>query len=206
MTEQDITLKAESFNLPIIQPGLWEAVPNKLDVPPGSHVLVVYKDRIQPTLWGWWFWKKNKLGKDVKNIVINTRAETLFEKLEMGDPKYLEAISTRRVLVLTNGFYEWPNKTKTLVQVRGETSFALAGLVFKSKQADGTIVEAVSIITVPADEEFAKVHDRMPVVVSSDRYGEWVDGGVLSLARVKSFFCAHFYFEAWKGMSSLGSL
>ncbi|WP_374030012.1 SOS response-associated peptidase family protein [Bdellovibrio bacteriovorus] len=196
MTEQDITLKAEKFNLPIVEPGLWASVEKKDDLSPGSHVLVVYKDRIQPTLWGWWFWKKNKLGKPVKNMVINTRVETLFEKIEMGDPKYLEVISAKRVLILANGFFEWPDKKKTLLQVPGENAFALAGLAFKSKQANGTVVETVSIITIPPDDDFLKFHNRMPVAVPPERYTEWLAGGPFTVDQLNNFFKSHLQFES----------
>lgn len=186
-TEQDITLKAERLQLPFIEMEAWNSLENKNDVPPGVKILVAYKDRIQPTLWGWWFWQKNKLGKQVKRLVINTRNDTLVKKLQMGDSKYQEAMRTKRVLVLTNGFYEWPEKKQTLFKVPSKKLFALAGLVFQSKNADGSTVEAVSIITVPPNDDFSKYHDRMPLIIPEDRYTEWLNTPDMSLEQLQSF-------------------
>lgn len=185
--EEDVTQMTERFHLPFVGVDSWIATPKKDDTSPGINIPVVYKDRIQPTLWGWWFWQKNKDGKQVKRLVINTREDTILEKLTMRDSRYGEAISAHRVLIPTNGFYEWPNKQRNLFTIKDEPLFALGGLVFESKNQDGSVVSCVSIITVPPNEQMKQYHDRMPMYVAQSKYDEWLRGG-LTFSKLKDYF------------------
>jgi putative SOS response-associated peptidase YedK len=48
----------------------------------------------------------------------------------------------------------------------------------------GTQLLTFSVITLPAVGELAKVHDRMPLVLSPDRWQDWLaDGNALGLLR-----------------------
>lgn len=187
MLESDVTEIPRRFNLPFKDSAAWSSFGAKSDTSPGVKIPVVYPDRIETTLWGWWFWQKNKVGKDVKRLVINTREDTILEKLSLTDKRYSEAISAHRVLIPTNGFYEWPNKQRTLFTIENEHLFALGGLVFKSKNQDGSIVDCVSIITVPPNDQMKQYHDRMPMYVPESKYDEWLRGS-LNFPKLKEYF------------------
>ena len=113
--------------------------------------------------------------------MINARAETVFEK-----PAFREAISRRRCLIPSDGFYEWRQengkKQAFRIGMKGGTLFAIAGL-FERWQAtqdsrnwskDET-VETVTIITIQANDKLRPIHHRMPVIVPPEAYQRWLN-------------------------------
>ncbi len=113
--------------------------------------------------------------------MINARAETVFEK-----PAFREAISRRRCLIPSDGFYEWRQengkKQAFRIGMKGGALFAIAGL-FERWQAtqdsrnwskDET-VETVTIITIQANDKLRPIHHRMPVIVPPEAYQRWLD-------------------------------
>ncbi len=114
--------------------------------------------------------------------MINARAETAASK-----PAYRSLIGTaaRRALLPADGFYEWlrpedrkqPRQPFRFTLDRGEP-FALAGL-WTPAWVDGEEVATVTILTCPANDVVARLHDRMPVILP-DRASEraWLDPGL----------------------------
>ena len=103
---------------------------------------------------------------------INARIEGLLER-----PSFAEPLARRRCLVVVDGFYEWrrppggPKQPYFLDRADGSGDpFALAGLWDRH---DGEVTCAV--VTGPADEELAWLHDRMPVRLGHDRWDAWLD-------------------------------
>jgi putative SOS response-associated peptidase YedK len=86
-------------------------------------------------------------------------------------------------LVVADGFYEWKKlgpKTKEpyLFTLREETPFAFAGLWDRWAAPDGSELESCTIVTTAANELLVPLHDRMPVILSPDDYGVWLDPAV----------------------------
>ena len=105
--------------------------------------------------------------------MINARCETVADK-----PAFSAAIRTRRCLIPADGFYEWKTqgkkKTRFWIRRPDETLFAFAGLWDRwSKQ--GVPIESCTLLTTPANDLIAPVHDRMPVVLSPSDYATWLD-------------------------------
>jgi len=102
-------------------------------------------------------------------LLINTRAETAAEK-----PAFRSAFKSRRCLIPADGFYEWKKagnkKQPHYFRVAGGQLFAFAGL-WEKWQA----IESCTILTTEANELSAQIHDRMPVILSSNDYSEWLD-------------------------------
>ena len=75
-----------------------------------------------------------------------------------------------RCLVLADGFYEWDKKGSKRVPYRvmlkDEKPFAFAGICDYWKDKEGKELKSFSIITTDANELIAKIHDRMPVILS----------------------------------------
>ncbi len=121
-------------------------------------------------------WAKNL---SVGDKLINARAETIREK-----PAYRRAFAKRRCLIPVDGFYEWKvvpgRKTKQPVyihRVDGEP-IVFAGLYenWKDKNdPDAEWIRSCSIVTTNANARIAAVHNRMPVILQSDRFAEWLD-------------------------------
>ena len=52
---------------------------------------------------------------------------------------------------------------------------ALAGLWEHWLGADGSEIETMAILTVPANAKVARVHDRMPAILAPEYFDEWLD-------------------------------
>ena len=112
---------------------------------------------------------------DQKLKPINARAETIESK-----PFFREAFRSRRCLIPCSGYYEWKTfngaKQPYLIRVSGTGLFAFAG-VWDQWQGADNLVESCAIITTTATDELRQVHDRMPVIVPPDLYGDWLQTG-----------------------------
>ena len=103
---------------------------------------------------------------------INARVESLLDRAVFAD-----CLARRRCLVVVDGFYEWrrpvggPKQPYLLDRADGsDEPFALAGIWDRN---DGEVTCAV--VTGPADETLAWLHDRMPVRLAPQRWDEWLD-------------------------------
>jgi putative SOS response-associated peptidase YedK len=118
------------------------------------------------------FWADDlKIG----NRLINARRESVRTMRP-----FREAFGRRRCLVPADGFFEWRKEGKTrqplLIRRKDRAPFAFAGLWERWKDpADGTVVRSCTIITCPANELVAPVHDRMPVVLAPEDHARWLD-------------------------------
>lgn len=69
--------------------------------------------------------------------------------------------------------------------LRGERLFGFAGLWDRWKDEDGKVVESCAILTTEANEVLSPAHDRMPVILHPESYGEWLDGEVRKAESLK---------------------
>jgi putative SOS response-associated peptidase YedK len=106
---------------------------------------------------------------------INARIERIA-----AAPLYRDALRTRRCAIPADGFYEWrrnPDGSKTPIWIerRDREPFAFAGLwdVWTSP-ATGEDVRSCTIVTQPANELLASVHERMPVVLAPEAMSAWL--------------------------------
>ncbi|MFO0946814.1 MAG: SOS response-associated peptidase [Planctomycetota bacterium] len=104
---------------------------------------------------------------------INARSETITEK-----PAFRNAFQRRRCLIVADGFYEWQKTGKTkqpmYILMKDERPFAFAGL-WERWRGDNELVESCTILTTTANSLLNKLHDRMPVILSSEDYNSWLD-------------------------------
>jgi len=112
----------------------------------------------------------------IGNRLINARAETLAEK-----PSFRGGFKYKRCLILADGFYEWQaqpgSKTKLphFIFLKNRQPFAFAGLWDEWHSPDGGSVQSATIITTSPNELMAKLHNRMPVILSHNDYAQWLD-------------------------------
>jgi putative SOS response-associated peptidase YedK len=115
--------------------------------------------RVEPLKWGL------RLPKDPKPHV-NTRSEIVANA-----PMYRESFAQRRCVVLVDGFYEWSHDGDTKmpfwIHRTDGKPFAIAGIY-----NDGTC----SVLTTKAKGIVARLHDRMPVIVSVNLLDMYLDG------------------------------
>ncbi len=109
------------------------------------------------------------------SLLINARAETAATK-----PSFRGAMRHGRCLVPASGFYEWKAeaagpKRPYFIAPPGGGLVAFAGLMETWAGADGSEVDTAAILTVPANDTVAPIHDRMPAVIAPENFADWLD-------------------------------
>ena len=151
------------------------------NVAPTNEVYVVYETgearKLDTMRWGLVpFWAKDP---SVGAKMINARAETVATK-----NAYRKPLAKRRCIIPADGFYEWKKipgqKTKQPMYIHRADGdrFAFAGLweVWRNpERPDDEPLRTCTIITGPANEKVAEVHDRMPVMLPPDKWDTWLD-------------------------------
>lgn len=115
--------------------------------------------------WGVSMQTKGKKGQAITRRVSNSRSDKVWTSYLW---RYL--IPEQRALIPVNGFYEWKRENKKLVQAYHITPNDAPAMFFAAiyrlpKEAN-TLPE-VSIVTTEANPAMAAVHDRMPVILTS---------------------------------------
>lgn len=160
----------------------------RYNIAPNQPVAVVPNDgrnRLDFFLWGLIpSWAKDPR---IGSRLINARAETLAEK-----PAFRAALRRRRCLILADGFYEWrkeaDGRTKTPVYIclKSRAPFAFAGLWEVWQSPDGSEVLSCTIITTPPNELLAGIHNRMPAILPSQAYAQWLSPEEVSPSVLKA--------------------
>ena len=122
------------------------------------------EERVFPMKWGF-----NQRGR----LLINARAETAAEKLT-----FRESWKSHRCIIPVSCYFEWEHDEKR----RPGQKYAirpvmpgvihLAGLYRMEEE-----IPVFVILTRPAAKSLAWMHDRMPVMLSTDKAKEWIQPG-----------------------------
>jgi putative SOS response-associated peptidase YedK len=116
------------------------------------------------------FWSKD-LSAGTK--MINARCEGVHEK-----PAFKQALQKRRCIVPATGFYEWMGaagrKQPYAVSFPEHPVFAFAGLWERWQPTNGGPVDTFTVITTDANATVARIHDRMPVILSPAQADSWL--------------------------------
>jgi putative SOS response-associated peptidase YedK len=153
-----------------------QAVP-RFNIAPTQPILVLPNDGTnQADFFVWGLipsWAKDAT---IGSRLINARAETLAEK-----PSFRSAYKYHRCLIFADGFFEWQaragsqSKLPHLIRMKSSKPFAFAGLWEHWQSPDGSEVKSATIITTTPNELMATIHDRMPVILPSHAYAQWLD-------------------------------
>lgn len=124
-------------------------------------------------------WAKDK---KIGNKMINTRSETALSK-----PAFRTAAKNRRCLIPASGFYEWKREGEVKqpfyiypseegTTILGGSCLPFAGLwesweIPESKES----LESITILTTRANSFMDAVHDRMPVLLTPEKWKPWLD-------------------------------
>ena len=152
----------------------------RFNIAPTQPVLAIPNDGSNRTdffIWGFIpSWAKDPA---IGNRLINARGETLAEK-----PSFRGSYKYKRCLILADGFYEWKVRPGTKVKVpyfihmKNRQPFAFAGLWDEWHSSDGSQIRSCTIVTIEPNELLASIHNRMPVILPSDAYAQWIDPAV----------------------------
>jgi putative SOS response-associated peptidase YedK len=118
------------------------------------------------------------------NKLINARGETVAEK-----PSFRKAFTQQRCLVLADGFYEWKREGKSkqpyYIRFKDHRPFAFAGIWERWERQDPAI-ESCSLITIGPNAVMEPIHHRMPVILATTQYAEWLDASLQETERLNT--------------------
>ena len=130
------------------------------------------------------FWAKDP---SVGNRMINARMETVAEK-----PAFRRAFEKRRAILPADGYYEWyatdeltkagkPRKQPYFIRPKDDGVLAMAGLyeIWRDPTKDDDDPTrfrwTCTVLTTTAEDSLGHIHDRMPLMLTPDRYDAWLD-------------------------------
>ena len=124
-------------------------------------------------------------GEPPKYSTINARIETVETAASYRGPWK----RGQRCLQIATGFYEWHTddqgrKAPFYIHLNDQPIFAFAALWDRSITPDGTAVDSVVHITMPANELMKYVHNagnnphRMPAILKAESRDAWLHGTV----------------------------
>jgi len=174
------------FTLSVDPADLQEAFPEftfpaqvapRFNIAPSQPILVVANDGTNKAdffVWGLVpSWAKDPT---IGSHLINARSETLAEK-----PAFRSAYKYHRCLIFADGFFEWQaqpgskSKVPHFIQLKSEKPFAFAGLWEHWQSPDGSEIKSATIITTGPNELMVSIHNRMPVILPTEAYAQWLD-------------------------------
>jgi len=107
--------------------------------------------------------------------LINARSETVAEK-----PSFRAAFRHRRCLLPADGYFEWwrggdDRPQPYYVRPRARGLFAMAAIWECWISADGSELDTVAILTMPAGPNLAAIHHRSPCILEPRLWDPWMD-------------------------------
>jgi len=142
--------------------------------PTHLHPVITGNDPTQIQLFQWGlipFWAKEK---SIGSKMINARVETLAEK-----PAFKHALEQRRCIVPFDGFFEWEKthygRIPHYIFCKDQELFSVAGLWEKWADEKGDILQSFTLITLPANDFMAPIHNRMPAILTKENEQNWID-------------------------------
>jgi putative SOS response-associated peptidase YedK len=153
--------------LPELDPS-WNVAPSQL-VP---TVMRSSPNKITLMKWGLLFGKSSKFG------TINIRSETIKEK-----PFFKHFLLNKRCLIIADSFYEWGEvnlegkneKYPFNFYLKDRKLFGFAGIYNDFADAEGKPYYTCAIITTTPNKKVARIHNRMPAILSEKNEDDWLE-------------------------------
>lgn len=156
------------------------------NVAPSQQIVAVINDgdlnRLGTLRWGLipsWV-KDEKIG----HKLINARAETVDEK-----PSFRHSFFHRRCVIPADSIYEWKQDGSTKqamrIKMKDDTLFAMAGLWSTWTKTNGEKLHTCTILTTIPNEVVAPIHNRMPVILSSEAEAIWLNPAIKNTVELK---------------------
>jgi putative SOS response-associated peptidase YedK len=123
-----------------------------------------FRTGITPAQWGF------TIGKITP--IINARKDRL-----LSNAVFSSALSTKRCLIPSNGFYEWQKKGNKkhpiFIFLHSREMFSFAGLYQEYRTE-----KQATIITTEANSFISTIHDRMPAILTREQEKIWLDTSI----------------------------
>jgi putative SOS response-associated peptidase YedK len=145
---------------------------SRFNIAPTQMVPVIRPKALTFARWGlvphW-----NSPISEIPSGYINARIENISNK-----PSFRDAFSKYRCLIPVSGYYEWKVikgiKQPYFISLRGSKIFSLAGILSCWRNEQGEEFTTFAVVTTQANEDLSSIHERMPVIISSDCYEDWL--------------------------------
>lgn len=165
----------------------WEP---RYNIAPSQPVAIIRQEPARPerqfTLARWGLIPSWASDASIGFKTINARAETVARK-----PAFRDAFISRRCLLPADGFFEWRRSGKERQPfhfgMQDDSLFAFAGLWDQWRDSAGNVIESCSVLTTTPNSLLADIHDRMPVILRSERYDLWLDPGFRDVEALAEF-------------------
>ena len=156
----------------------------RYNIAPSQLAPVVIKNQSERKIFmfQWGIAAKGRRQEPLSNSLINARAESLLDR-----SSFKEAFLHRRCLVVADGFYEWKTEYKAKqpyrIHLKNNMPLAFAGIWEKSQTDNNGVVQPnkFAIITTAAVSSISHIHNRMPVILNSGDYENWLNGNGLEV-------------------------
>ena len=155
------------------------------DDPGAGEVKIGPERQLRALTWGLVpFWAKDPT---IGSRMINARMETVAEK-----PAFRRAFERRRAILPADGYYEWyateeltragkPRKQPYFIRPSDGGVLAMAGLYEiwrdpeRSDDDPARFRWTCTVLTTSAEDSLGHIHERMPLMLTPDRYDAWLD-------------------------------
>ncbi len=153
-------------------------MPPRYNIAPTQSIYFAHRDKAgaMEIDYGRW-WLVPFFAKELpKAAMFNARIETVDTS-----GAYREPFKSKRCLIPADGYFEWTKnaedggKDPWLLQLSEGRPFSFAGLWAHN---DKLGVTSCTVITAPAVERIAHIHERMPVMLDPSAYDTWLDTGI----------------------------
>jgi putative SOS response-associated peptidase YedK len=148
------------------------------NVAPSSNVIAIIHDgqAYQAGYLSWGYLPPYATDDKVGLKLYNAKAETIADK-----PAFIDSLTNRRCVILTDGFFEWYRNGKNKIPYRftmnDNSLFAMAGIYSIFTRSDGTSYSGCAIITTEANQLVGQIHNRMPVILQGNQLHQWLYRG-----------------------------
>jgi putative SOS response-associated peptidase YedK len=146
----------------------------RYNIAPSQPVAAMLRDAAAERHFVWMRWGLAPAWAKGGAPQINARAESVADK-----PFFREAFARRRCVVFADGFYEWRqdgNRQPYCVRLADGAPFAFAAIWEAVVGAgEGEASRGCALITTEANGKMAAVHHRMPVILTPEQVGPWLD-------------------------------
>lgn len=175
------------------------SLPLNWNVAPTNEIYIIKeagesRDSLKPKLaiasWGMIApWQKNLMdARASQSHAINARSESIHEK-----PTFRDAFRRSRCLIPVTGYYEWatalgdyPPKQPFYITNENGAPLSIAGIWSSWKSESGEVIESASIITREAVSSLVDIHSRMPVIMTPEKWGAWLDSSNRDIESLRS--------------------
>jgi putative SOS response-associated peptidase YedK len=151
------------------------------NITPGSLIPVVYQEEEEKKIYQFRWGQIPPDADDERDGVENY--EISMEGVEEREWQ-LNCLESQRCLIPAHGFYKWKTTEKKstpfFIRLLSNPLMAIAGIYSVWASATGRNVYSCSILTTEANALVQPVGDRMPVILESQRYDQWLNEESLS--------------------------